>query len=164
MDRLYAPWREAYVGKEKSGKGECPFCLAAASSDDASHHVLDRGGDFLVMLNRFPYNSGHLLIVPTDHIAELEAASSEVRAGMMEAVAKWSALIKRALGCHGFNIGFNIGEVSGGSIPGHLHMHVVPRWRGDTNFLTTIGQTKLISCSLDGIYRQLLAAAGQKNE
>lgn len=162
MDRLYAPWRSSYIKKDKSSDDQCPFCEAAASNDDAKHHVLERDGSLLVLLNRFPYNSGHLLIVPTAHVSDLELVARTVRAGMMEATAKWCAIVKKAFKCHGFNIGFNVGEVSGGSIPGHLHLHVVPRWQGDTNFLVTIGETKLISSDLNEIYQQLLAAAAEK--
>ncbi|MDQ5890334.1 MAG: adenylyltransferase [Candidatus Dependentiae bacterium] len=156
MERLYAPWRSLYVKKDKESD-ECPFCVAAASSDDAAHLVLSRAGGVLTMLNRFPYNTGHLLIIPPSHVADLEVIPSEVRAGMMEAAATWSTVLKKQFNCHGFNIGFNLGAVAGGSIPGHIHMHVVPRWQGDTNFLATIGETKLISSDLADIYKQLLA-------
>ncbi len=159
MDRLYAPWRSSYIKKDKNSDDQCPFCVAAASDKDALHHVLERDGGLVVMLNRFPYNSGHLLIVPRAHVSDLELVAPMVRASMMEATAKWCAIVKKAFKCHGFNIGFNVGEVSGGSIPGHLHLHIVPRWQGDTNFLVTIGETKLISSDLNEIYRQLLAAA-----
>ncbi len=157
MDILYAPWRSLYVKKDATGDAACPFCVAAESADDQAHLVLDRGDGWLVLMNAFPYNSGHLLIIPAAHAADISTVGPQVRAAMMEASVTWTARLQAVLKCHGFNIGFNLGTVSGGSIPGHLHMHIVPRWQGDTNFLATIGQVKLISSDITQIYQALLS-------
>ena len=156
MDRLYAPWRSTYVKKETTTDNQCPFCVVAVSSDDAAVLVVARYAGFFVMMNKFPYNTGHLLVIPVAHVAGLEQLTSVIRSGMMDAVVEWSDILKKRLGCQGFNVGFNLGVVSGGSIPGHLHMHIVPRWQGDTNFLTTIGDVKLISSDLNDIYKRLI--------
>jgi len=122
--------------------------------------VLARNEHVLVLLNKYPYNTGHLLIIPLNHVAQLSDLSPEVRASIMEATAEWSQIVQRELNCQGFNIGLNIGKISGGSIPDHLHMHVLPRWQGDTNFLVTLAETKLISFSLSDLYHALMK---QKN-
>jgi len=158
MERLYAPWRSKYVKKDKTNGEPCPFCVGAASGDAAAHYVLSCENGVLVMLNRYPYNTGHLLIIPVDHVSDLAFIAPAVRARMMEGAVHWSAILKKLFNCQGFNIGFNVGEVAGGSIPDHLHMHVVPRWQGDTNFLATVGETKLISSDIADIYSQLMAA------
>jgi ATP adenylyltransferase len=157
MNRLYAPWRSEYITEEKTT--ECPFCLAARSSDDQAHYVLSRNHAVVVLLNKYPYNAGHVLIVPVAHCATLEGLTSQVRGAIMEAATVWSGILQKALSCQGLNIGFNLGIVSGGSIPDHIHMHVLPRWAGDTNFLATLSDTKLISFNLQDVYRRLLLAA-----
>ncbi|MEI7580420.1 MAG: HIT domain-containing protein [bacterium] len=153
MDRLYAPWRSSYITEEKTT--ECPFCVAVASVQDESHFVLSRTQDVLVLLNKYPYNAGHLLVVPTVHCGALDGLTPAIRSAMMEAATEWSGMLQQALSCHGFNIGFNLGTVSGGSIPDHIHLHVLPRWSGDTNFLATLGDTKLVSFNLQDVYSRL---------
>ena len=160
MNTLYAPWRSSYIKKEKVGKKEkeeCPFCVAALSTQDAAHFVLSRNADVLVLLNKYPYNAGHLLIIPLVHCATLEGLSPKVRASMMEAATLWSEILKKELVCQGLNIGINLGVVSRGSIPDHLHMHVLPRWQGDTNFLATLADVKLISADLQTMYYMLVS-------
>ena len=152
MKRLYAPWRSSYI---KSKNNQCPFCIAAVTDDDLSSFVCARYEQVAVILNRYPYNTGHMLIIPYQHESELSCLMPAVRAEMMEAVNDSITVLKKVLQCHGINVGFNFGESSGGSIPDHLHMHVVPRWSGDTNFLVTVGNTKLISCDLHQIYQQI---------
>jgi ATP adenylyltransferase len=154
MNRLYAPWRSSYIVEKKSS--QCPFCVAAVSTDDKAQYVLWRDQDVLVLLNKYPYNAGHLLVIPTMHCGTLEGLTSVVRAALIEAATVWSGIVQRVLGCQGFNIGFNLGTISGGSIPEHIHLHVLPRWAGDTNFLATLGETKLISFNLDEVYQRLL--------
>lgn len=159
MDRLFASGRAAYVGKKREGDA-CPFCIAAASVHDASVYIVERTPDILVLLNRYPYNAGHLLVVPVAHVADFASLTPLVRAAIMEAVVCWTSRVQLALGCHGFNIGCNVGVVSGGSIPDHVHMHIVPRWQGDTNFLVTIGETKLVSRGLDEVFEKLMKLEG----
>lgn len=161
MDRLYAPWRSSYVKKESDGAPSCPFCDAAASSDDAAHLVLARYNGALVMMNKFPYNTGHLLVIPSVHIADLSETTAAVRGQLMEAANDWIQILQKQFKCQGFNVGFNLGTVSGGSIPGHVHMHIVPRWQGDTNFLATIGNVKLVSSDINEVYRKIKDTIGK---
>ena len=152
MKRLYAPWRSSYV---KTKDTSCPFCAAVTTRDDAQSFVLARFDGVLVMLNRYPYNAGHLLVIPHAHEADLSALTQEVRSQIMEATNRCIQVLQEKLGCKGVNVGFNFGECSGGSIPDHLHMHILPRWQGDTNFLATIGTTKLVSFDLEEMYEKL---------
>jgi len=154
MDRLFAPWRSSYINKEKQTE-ECPFCAAATNTEPTREHVLFADAHHVVLLNRYPYNSGHLLIVPREHAADLEQLSPVVRSALIEAASYWGTVLKKVFSCQGLNMGFNFGKVSGGSVPGHLHMHLVPRWTGDTNFLATVAETKLISMGLDEVYARL---------
>jgi ATP adenylyltransferase len=154
MERLYAPWRSSYL---KGDDDRCPFCVAATTKNDEESLVIARREHAIIMLNRYPYNAGHLLIVPHDHTGDPNELPPEVRAALMEAAIEGLNLLKKVLKCEGTNIGFNFGKVSGGSIPDHLHLHVVPRWQGDASFLTTIADTKLVSFDLNEIFRKLRA-------
>ncbi len=164
MDRLYAPWRSLYIKKNRDKSTECPFCVAVASSDDSAHFVLWRSPEVLVLMNLYPYNTGHLLVISAGHCGSLEGLTPLERAAMMEAVSVWTDVLRAEFGCQGFNIGLNLGVVSGGSIPDHLHMHIVPRWQGDTNFLVTVSDIKLISVELEAVYARLLKRWASKNE
>lgn len=155
MKRLYAPWRSSYFKSDDTG---CPFCNAVTTNDDVGALVLARFDSVLVMLNRYPYNAGHLLVIPHAHEAGLSALSPAVRGEIMEATNRCIQVLTEKLECKGVNVGFNFGECSGGSIPDHLHMHILPRWQGDTNFLATIGQTKLVSFDLEEMYEKLKGA------
>src|SRR5688572_22969925 len=142
MERLWTPWRLAYV----SGGGEsaaCVFC-AAPEDEDAAPLVLFRGDTCFVILNLFPYNNGHLMIVPRRHVASLADASAEERGELMELTRIAEIALTEAFGPHGMNMGINLGKAAGAGVPGHLHVHVVPRWNGDTNFMTVVGQTRVL--------------------
>lgn len=158
MKHLYAPWRgtytqEAHVKEKKSG---CPFCAIIQSSDDAKNYILHRYKNSIVILNLYPYNPGHLLIIPLQHAAALHDLSSETRAELMEITTKSIQILEKIMGTTGTNIGANLGdEASGGSIPDHLHIHVVPRWKGDTNFMPIIAQTKPLSADLHIVFETL---------
>ena len=142
MERLWTPWRLAYVsgGDEPDG---CVFC-GAQSSDDAEPLIVFRGAHCFVILNLFPYNNAHLLVVPNRHVASLAEASAEERQEMIHLAAVAETAIHEAYAPHGLNMGINLGKPAGAGVPGHLHMHVVPRWNGDTNFMTVIGQTRVL--------------------
>ncbi len=158
MDRLYAPWRSLYVEKKDNKQSDaCPFCEASASAVERDFLILSRSLQVVVLLNRYPYNTGHLLIIPVAHVADLDQLLPSVRAEMVEAASEWSVRLRATFNCQGFNIGFNLGTVSGGSIPGHIHLHVLPRWSGDTNFLATLGDVKLVSHDLESVYDRLLS-------
>ena len=143
MQRLWAPWRMQYVSAADNGQ-TCVFCDHLQAGDDVGAHILHRAERTFVIMNAFPYNTGHVMIAPVRHVGELSDTTSEERAEMMEVTHLSTEVIGRALAPHGFNIGMNLGTVAGAGIPGHLHVHVVPRWGGDTNFMTTVGETKVL--------------------
>lgn len=161
MKRMYAPWRSKYTAHEKKehiNKDECAFCEQFAQNDDEKFFILRRFKHHAILLNRFPYNAGHLLIIPFEHQPTLNKLSKEARNELMELIAMSSHLVQEKLKADGVNIGLNIGKVSGSSIPSHLHFHILPRWLGDTNFLPTLADTKQVSVDLHDIYRELKSA------
>lgn len=159
MEHLWAPWRSAYVGQ---GAPEgCIFCDKPRGGDDRVNHIVARAATCFSMLNRFPYNGGHLMVAPFRHAAGLEDLSIEELQGLIVMVRDSVALLKRALSPAGFNVGINLGSAAGAGVVGHVHVHVVPRWRGDSNFMPVTAGTKVIPQSLDEMYA-LLHAAGAK--
>lgn len=161
MKKLYAPWRSSYTTStartknENTKKNECVFCSQIKEKKDAKHFILKRTKNSIVMLNLYPYNAGHLLVLPVSHTATLDKLSKEQRAELMELVSQTSSIVTKILGAEGVNVGLNLGKASGAGIPSHLHFHVLPRWIGDTNFLPTLSDTKQISFDLKKIYTQL---------
>lgn len=153
MKKLWAPWRVEYIkrGKEK----ECIFCKAALSKEDETNLLLYRGKEAFVILNRFPYNNGHLMVAPYAHKSELKFLTpSEI----FEIVQLWKLsieVLKRYASPQGFNIGMNFGTSAGAGITMHLHTHIVPRWNGDTNFMPVLADTKVISEHLQSTYQKL---------
>jgi ATP adenylyltransferase len=143
MDRMWRPWRSEYVTTAGSGEG-CIFCDHLAAGDDAAAHILYRGNGVFALLNAFPYNTGHVMVAPLRHAGDLPDLSPDERAELFDLATKAQAVIQNAMVPEGFNIGLNIGAAAGAGVPGHLHMHVVPRWGGDTNFMTTIGGAKVL--------------------
>ncbi|HVM36240.1 MAG TPA: HIT domain-containing protein [Actinomycetota bacterium] len=143
MERLWSPWRMQYVTIADGDEG-CIFCDHLASGDDVDAHVLFRSEHCFVLLNAYPYNTGHLMVAPFRHVAELDALSPEERTDIMETTNSAISIIRRTMDAHGFNVGLNLGRAAGAGIPGHCHVHVVPRWGGDTNFMTTVGDTKVL--------------------
>jgi ATP adenylyltransferase len=124
-------------------------------SDGPENLIVHRGKYNFVILNRFPYNSGHLMIVPFEHCADLEALNAEARAEMMELAAQAVRVLQSVYRPHGFNLGINIGESAGAGIVDHVHMHVLPRWSGDTNFMSTLGNTRVLPEALEVTYRRI---------
>jgi ATP adenylyltransferase len=150
---MWAPWRIGYViGERPEG---CVFCHKIQSDDDEGNHVLLRGKQNLVMLNTYPYNSGHLMVVPKAHVGDLEDLSREAVAELWELTELAVRTLRRALYPEGINIGMNVGEAAGAGIGDHLHMHIVPRWNGDTNYMTTVAETRVVPQSLEDSYNQL---------
>jgi ATP adenylyltransferase len=150
---LWAPWRSAFLMRQPQRR--CIFCVAKRSRQDRRHHVIARGGRVFALLNRYPYNNGHLMIAPYRHVGTLEALQDAEWAEILRMSRRLLEQLTRALRPHGFNAGFNLGRPAGAGIPGHLHLHLVPRWNGDTNFMPVIGRTKVISQSLDELYTVL---------
>lgn len=161
MKHLYAPWRKSYVqdvirGKnEKTTKDECIFCTKLAAHDDEKHFIFKRFKHHAVMLNLYPYNAGHLLIVSLDHKNCLKDLSKEARSELIELTNTCINIVTEGLKAQGVNVGLNIGKASGAGIPNHFHQHVLPRWQGDTNFLPLLADTKQISVDLKEIFKQL---------
>jgi ATP adenylyltransferase len=142
LDRLYTPWRLAYVtGAAKSA--DCVFCTAR-NNEDADPLIVFRGESAFVILNLFPYNNGHLMVVPNRHIASLVDATPEELNEMMALTRRSEMALREAFQPHGLNMGLNLGKAAGAGILEHLHIHAVPRWNGDTNFMTVVGQTRVL--------------------
>lgn len=152
-DDIYAPWRAEYIAGPKE-KG-CVFCRIAAESKDSENYVLFRGEHCYVVLNRFPYTSGHLMIVPFRHFGDLEGMTPEETAEMMRLAQKMVVAQKKEFRTQGFNVGFNLGQPAGAGIEEHIHLHMVPRWVGDSSFVSTIGNSRVISISFESIYEAL---------
>lgn len=158
MDKLYAPWRDRYVHQAiKNGQvGACVFCdLFNNSETDEQRFVLWKNSEVMVVLNLYPYNGGHLLVVPKSHVAQFHELSHSELQILMGVVAKASKIVQDVLQCQGINFGANIGKIAGAGIPDHVHMHIVPRFSGDTGFFTTVGNAKQISVDLEKIYKKL---------
>ncbi len=161
MNRLWAPWRIKYVAKiPKKG---CVFCKAYKEKRDRKNFLVLRSLHSFVMLNIFPYNNGHLLIIPNRHIAEPEELKKEEYEDLYKVVIRMLKILKRGLKPHGFNIGINLGLNAGAGIEKHLHIHIVPRWRGDTNFMPVISKTKVVSQGLKDLYLILKGIIQKEN-
>ena len=148
LERLWTPHRMLYIGGQDKpaddGEQACPFCRAAASDDDAAHLVVGRGERAYVLLNLYPYNSGHLMVVPHRHVSDYTALDDEETAEVAALTRRAVRALRVAYEPQGFNIGMNQGAVAGAGIAAHLHQHVVPRWAGDSNFLPIVGRTKAL--------------------
>lgn len=157
MENLWAPWRMEYIEQAADGSGEegCIFCNRLAKSDDKNNLILYRGKNAFIIMNRFPYNNGHLMVVPNRHTGELTEVSPEEASEMFELIQRCIQALRQTMSPHGFNVGMNLGRVAGAGIVDHLHYHIVPRWNGDTNFMPVLGNTKVISESLEKSYQKL---------
>lgn len=160
MKLLYAPWRHDYVNNKVEKpqgplKNDCIFCHQFAQNNDEKYFIIKRFSHTAVMLNFYPYNAGHIMILPYEHQGDLTALSPQVRAELMEVTSISLPIIEKALDAQGFNVGVNLGNAGGGGIPQHLHIHVLPRWKGDTNFLEAFAETRLISSDMNKVYQML---------
>ncbi len=142
MDRLWAPWRLSYVTAASDPPSECIFCDASAGRNDDL--LLWRGRYCFIILNLYPYNNGHLMVVPNRHLSALEALAGEEQAEMMTFARLSEMALNEAYRPHGINVGINLGKAAGAGIENHLHMHFVPRWSGDTNFMTAVADTRVL--------------------
>ncbi|MFO8011334.1 MAG: HIT domain-containing protein [Dehalococcoidia bacterium] len=153
MEYLWAPWRIEYILSDKDE--ECIFCEKPRRNRDRDNLVLYRGEYNLVMLNKYPYNPGHLMVAPYRHVAQLELLSDEELLEKMQLVRRCAEMLREEMKPEGFNIGMNLGKVGGAGIEEHLHIHVVPRWNGDTNFMPVIADTKSVPEAIDDTYAKL---------
>jgi len=155
MKILWAPWRIKYILGKKEG---CIFCDKMKKNRDRENYILLRGKTGFVMLNTFPYNNGHLMVAPYKHVPDFDGLEESELGELIGLVKKCTQILKRTLKPEGFNIGVNVGKVAGAGVEGHIHIHIVPRWEGDTSFISTVGNTKIIPESLDDTFGKLLSA------
>jgi ATP adenylyltransferase len=156
---LHAPWRLDYIKTVSDGPSACFLCEAAKNPDhDAANLVLARSPLCLLMLNKYPYVNGHLLIAPYRHAPTPVECTPEERAQTMELITLGQQALALAMNPQGFNIGFNVGRCAGAGVPGHIHAHIVPRWNGDINFITILGNVRIIPQAIEQAYAQLKAA------
>ena len=154
MKRIWAPWRMEYIASEKRpGKGKCFLCLDADGDDKAL--VLVRKPAAFAIMNRYPYSNGHVMVVPNRHVGRIEDLTDEELLEMMRLVRTISSVLKEEMSTDGLNVGINMGKAAGAGLEEHIHIHVVPRWFGDTNFMPVVGETKVISEHLYETYRKL---------
>lgn len=156
MEHLWAPWRNSYVTQKSPPDAEL-FAKIGQSTDDATNHVLARSKSCFAVLNAFPYNSGHLMIVPYRQLSQIEELSDDEWLDLVGLLKKMKAALTETMHPHGFNVGFNLGSAAGAGIVSHLHLHLVPRWNNDANFMATTAGTRIHPNDLDGIYKQLTA-------
>ncbi len=153
LDVLWAPWRMAYI--KKANEPGCVFCKKLKKKDGLKNLVLYRGQVAFVMLNLYPYTNGHLMVAPVKHVRDLEKLDAATLAEMMKLTQKMIKILKKVMRPEGFNVGINIGKVGGAGVLGHVHIHIVPRWNGDHNFMPVIGATKVMPQALAEVYALL---------
>ncbi len=163
MDILWSPWRYAYIKSgetaQTSTPKSCVFCeILENSATDEENFILHRAGFNFVILNIFPYISGHLMIVPFAHLADLDQAEKQITDELMDLTKRCQTALRRTYQPHGFNLGMNLGRAAGAGVAEHFHMHILPRWIGDANFMTAVGETRTIPEDLRTTYEKLLAA------
>ena len=158
MDHLHAYWRMEYIEAPRLPDASKPFSSLPALGNDAEALIIHRSPLSYLLLNRYPYNAGHLLVVPFRDVTDITELRADERADLMDEIIFGKELLKTALKPDAFNVGFNLGSAAGGSIP-HLHAHIVPRWNGDTNFMPVIGQTRVLPQSLEAMYQHLVKTA-----
>lgn len=157
MNHLWSPWRMKYIESHNKEAG-CVFCNAQAQTDSAENLIAFRGKNAYVILNRYPYTSGHLMVIPFKHAPNLEELDPETRAEMMELTSRCTTILREIYRTQSFNVGVNIGEAAGAGVLGHVHIHIVPRWAGDTNFMSSVGQTRVLPEALEETYQQVRQA------
>ena len=156
MEIKFTPWRMAYIsGVDAPADSECVLCARGRESPESSNLVLYRGATCYVIMNLYPYNTGHLMITPFEHTADLPNLGAAAAVELFDLARRSVAILTHALQPHGFNLGMNLGRVAGAGIDEHMHMHIVPRWNGDANFMPIVGGTKLIPEALDQTYAKL---------
>jgi len=171
---LWAPWRMEYIqslGDAPAEPGTEPACFMCDAAEHLGDNdamrdrlVLGYDDDIFLMMNRFPYTNGHMLVVPKRHIAELSGLSAQERAGLMDWTDRACRLLQAAVNPQGINVGINFGRCAGAGVPGHLHVHVLPRWNGDTNFMATVGRVRVIPQAMEASYNNLRQTLNQMDE
>jgi ATP adenylyltransferase len=160
LDRLWTPWRYQYIsnagGEEKNDESSCVFCsIIADPSSDERNYVLQRAAHNFVILNLYPYTSGHLMIVPYEHSSELDTLPKETTDELMDLAKRAQSVLREAYHPEGMNFGMNLGRAGGAGVAGHVHLHALPRWVGDVNFMSTVGETRVLPEDLQMTYERL---------
>ncbi|RME56363.1 MAG: HIT domain-containing protein [Deltaproteobacteria bacterium] len=155
MNNLWAPWRMEYITGATKGETGCFLCIEGKEREDEARLVLHRGRHAFVVMNRYPYTNGHLMVAPLRHTSDLDALDDPTMLELFHLVRHSKRVIDQALSPAGYNIGINLGRVAGAGLETHLHIHIVPRWNGDTNFMTVLAETRVISEHLQDTYRKL---------
>lgn len=155
MKHLWAPWRMEYIKAVDEKVEGCIFCNKPSEDDDRNNLILYRGKFNFIILNKFPYNNGHIMVVPYNHVADPEDLSNETIMELWKLINKSKSILRKAFNPDGFNIGMNLGRTAGAGIDEHVHMHLVPRWNGDNNFMPVLGETKVISQGLTEAWDEL---------
>ena len=156
VERIWAPWRLAYVkDASKDNASECIFCAALEAGDDEANLIVHRGELCFVILNKFPYTNGHLMVAPYEHIATLQALDEPTVTELMELAQRGMNALETSYSPHGYNVGFNQGRIAGAGFDTHIHMHVVPRWAGDTNYMPVLADTRVMPQTLEQSYEML---------
>ena len=159
MERLWRPWRIGYVRNIESIRDEgCIFCSKPAEGDDRESLILHRGDTAFIIMNLYPYNTGHVMVTPYRHVGDLEALGEVEMRELMELTALMIRVIKKEMQPQGFNLGINLGKAAGAGFDQHIHMHIVPRWQGDTNFMPVVGESKVMPETIAGTYERLLSS------
>ena len=153
MDTLWAPWRMDYV--ENAEPSTCLFCDIPSTQHDEKSLILHRGKSVFTLMNLYPYNPGHVMIAPHRHLDDLKKLSAEEQLELIQEAARSTSLLRQTMNPDGFNLGMNLGKAAGAGVKDHLHLHVVPRWNGDTNFMPIVAETKVIPEELTATYRKL---------
>lgn len=157
MKHIWSPWRMKYIENHEIVNG-CVFCNEQAKADGAENLIALRGENAYVILNRYPYTSGHLMVVPFEHKPNLEELDSKTRAEIMELTTQCMTVLRKIYNPQGFNMGANIGKAAGAGVLGHVHIHIVPRWAGDTNFMSALGETRVLPETLEDTYKRVKEA------
>jgi len=155
MKHIWAPWRIKFIEDNRNKMKNCVFCELPKQNQDAKNLIVARSKNAFVILNKYPYNSGHLMIIPFQHTNELSELNSETLLEMQNLLSVSMNILKHVMKPHGFNIGMNLGEAGGAGIKEHLHYHIVPRWNGDTNFMPVFGEIKVLPESLEDTFQKL---------
>ena len=157
MDYLWTPWRYRYIA-DASKDDRCIFCDALSANDDRKALIVFRAKKTFIILNRFPYTSGHVMVVPYEHVADLSAADPSALSEMMQLAQRVESALEKAYHPQGYNLGMNLGRAAGAGVTGHLHLHVLPRWSGDANFMTVVSETRVEPEDLSTTYDKLREA------
>jgi len=160
MDYLWTPWRYAYVSSAGKTSG-CVFCDAVNDGDDSKSGIVYRGKSCFVILNAYPYTPGHVMVVPYAHLDELQKLSAEAAHEMMDLSQRMESVLRELYHPDGINLGMNIGKAAGAGIAGHIHMHVLPRWVADANFLSVVGETRILPETLDVTWKRISGACAE---